>query len=210
MAHLVVHRNRERQSNLNNPTAVPQIVTRYLNHDISDDDPKAESDDEDLAKKPKKPQLVGDVRIVNRAFTRLRIAEACNAYLGMIGLGISIIEREIRFTYGKKTNDTIRIVLLSINLLTTLLLLVSLYFSYKMQFNWMKARGFLTKHDNLINTGMHKYLIAELIICFIAPMPFIYDSTFEEENNNYDVKVMHWYNDLLLAWNFVRIYLVLR
>jgi potassium intermediate/small conductance calcium-activated channel subfamily N protein 2 len=130
--------------------------------------------------------------------------------LGIIGLGICIIEREIRFEYGQGENDTVRILLLSVNLLTTLLLLVSLYFSYKMRFNWMKARGFLTKHDDLINTGMYKYLIGECIICILSPMPFIHDETFLETNKNYDVKIRHWYNDLLLGWSFVRIYLVIR
>lgn len=164
MAHLASHRGgggTARGSVFGN---VPQVVTRFVNHSADDDDPQAESDDEGYAGKNKKTQVVGDVRIVNRAFSRLRIAEACNAYLGMIGLGINIIEREIRHNYGEDDNNALRIVLLSVSFTITILLLVSLYFSYRMQFNWMKARGFLTKHDDLINTGMYKYLVGELII----------------------------------------------
>lgn len=210
MAHLVAVRNHLTPRNEFTPSNVPQVVTKYINHSIDDDDPRAESDDEGRPKKKVTYEIVGDVRLVNRAFSRLRIAEACNAYLGMLGLGVPMIEREIRFIYGKAVNDNIRITLLSFNLLVTILLLVSLYFSYKMQFSWMKARGFLSKNDDLINTGMYKYLVGELIVCFISPIPFIYDSTFTEVNDNYGVDIHHWYNDLLLAWSFIRIYLIIR
>ncbi len=128
----------------------------------------------------------------------------------MIGLGICIIERELRFEYGAKENDQLRIILLSVNLLTTILLLISLFFSYKMMFNWMKARGFLTRNDDLINTGMYKALIGEVAICCLSPIPFIYNSTFKETNNNYNVKIKHWYNDLLLGWSFIRVYLIVK
>ena len=191
------------------PNPIPRIVPSNFNKSLSDDDPNADNVDQ-LKDKQKPAQLIGDARIVNRAFSRLRVAEACNAYLGIIGLGVSIIEREIRFEYGRGANEAIRILLLSVNFLTTILLLVSLFFSYKMRFNWMKARGFLTRHDDLINTGMYKMLIWECLICLISPLPFIYDDTFKETNNNYDVKIKHWYNDLFLGWSFIRIYLVLR
>jgi hypothetical protein len=214
MAHLVPHRNKDSNNNVSGlggrsyPSKVPQVINRNLNYSASNDEPRGESDF--IVLKAKKPtQIVGDVRVVNKAFSRLRIAEVCNAYLGVIGVGICIIEREIRFNYTS-ANETIRILLLSTNFLTTLLLLLSLFFSYKMQFNWMKARGFLTIHDDLINTGMYKYLIAECVICLISPMPFFYDYTFAEVNGNYDITIQHWYNDLFLAWSFCRIYLVLR
>lgn len=44
----------------------------------------------------------------------------------------------------------------------------------------------------------------------MAPNPFIADATFKETNVNYNVKTTVWYNDLLLGWSFIRIYLVLR
>lgn len=210
MAHLVPHGNQRLSMGGGFRNNIPQVVTRYINHSISDDEPKAESDDEGMPKRSRKVQIVGDVRIVNRAFSRLRIAEACNAYLGVIGVGISIIERELRFTYGKSSNDNLRIILLAITLGITILLVISLYFSYKMQFNWMKARGFLSKDDDLVNTGMYRYLFGEIIVCAIAPVPFLYDAKFTEKDINYDVDIKHHYNDLLLAWSFVRIYLIVR
>lgn len=70
----------------------------------------------------------------------------------------------MRFEYGERENEDLRIILLSVNLLTTILLLVSLFFSYKMMFNWMKARGFLTRNDDLINTGMYRMLVAECVM----------------------------------------------
>ena len=58
---------------------------------------------------------------------------------------------------------------------------------------------------------MFKGLIIECILCFPSPLPFLYNSTFEETAINFnDVKIEHFYNDLLQTWSFVRIYLVLR
>ena len=51
-------------------------------------DPKFEPDSEQENERKKANRIVGDARVVNRAFSRLRISQACNAYLGVIGLGI--------------------------------------------------------------------------------------------------------------------------
>ena len=77
-------------------------------------------------------------------------------------------------------------------------------------FNWMKARGLLGKYDDLINTGMYKSLLTEMILCSLAPLPFITNETYDEYNNNFKVTVAQYYNDLLLAACFLRIYLLIR
>lgn len=46
MAHLVPHRNLNNFRSEGFQNNVPQIMTRYINPDISDDDPRAESFDE--------------------------------------------------------------------------------------------------------------------------------------------------------------------
>lgn len=77
-------------------------------------------------------------------------------------------------------------------------------------FNWMKARGLLGKYDDLINTGMYKSLLAEMFICILSPLPFITNETYNEYNNNFKVTVAQYYNDLLLAASFGRVYLLIR
>jgi hypothetical protein len=129
MAHLVPH-NAGGGGGGGMSNAVPIIVSKFINHSMDDDDPVAESDDGSGKRNRKKTKIVGDVRLVNKEFSKLRVAEFCNAYLGMIGLGICIIERENRYVYGHYDNDSIRIILLSLNFLTTIGLLISLYFSY--------------------------------------------------------------------------------
>lgn len=180
------------------------------NISFDDDDPKAESDDDTIPEKREKIQIIGDAKIVTRAFARLKISELCTAYIGLLGLGISIVEREVRYGYGKKSNDTFRIVLLSINLLFTILLCISIYFSYRMILNWKKAQGFLNEVDDLINTGIYKYFLIEAFICCLSPLPFIYNETFNEEVTNQGVTIAHFYNDVLLALCFSRIYLLVR
>ena len=74
----------------------------------------------------------------------------------------------------------------------------------------MKARGLLGKYDDLINTGMYKSLLAEMFICILSPLPFITNETYNEYNNNFKVTVAQYYNDLLLAASFGRVYLLIR
>jgi hypothetical protein len=147
---------------------LPSIINKYEPHQsIDGDNPIAENsvDLENFDRSVKRRgTIVGDVRVVNKSYTRLRIAEFCNAYLGLIGVGLCLIEREIRSTYGDGAKENIRIWLLSINFATTIGLLISLYFAYLMNFNWMKARGIYEKGDDLINTGKYKGLIIECII----------------------------------------------
>lgn len=68
---------------------MPYIVSKFINQSMEDDEPMAEPDDDDNAKKRqrKKTQISGDVRLTNLEFSRLRVAEFSNAYLGCIGLG---------------------------------------------------------------------------------------------------------------------------
>ena len=57
------------------PNHLPRIVPSHFNQSVSDDDPHGDSF-EKRSKKKQPTQLIGDARIVNRAFSRLRIAEA--------------------------------------------------------------------------------------------------------------------------------------
>jgi len=78
MAHLVPHSRGG--GGLTN--TVPVVIPSNFNV------PEIDSDEEPQEAEKGPPKLVGDARVVNRAFSRLRIAQACNAYLGIVGLGI--------------------------------------------------------------------------------------------------------------------------
>lgn len=107
---------------------VPSIISKYHSQPADLDDPIAEEDGEENHKKTKKNDMTGDARLVTIVYSGLRVSEYWCAFFGMLGMGISIIEREVRWIYGLKGNTAIRTVLLSFNLLVTILLLISLYF----------------------------------------------------------------------------------
>ena len=58
------------------------------------------------------------------------------------------------------------------------------------------------------NQGLQ--LTIEILISLISPMPFFMDLTYEEDNDNYDIKVDHRYNDVLLFLMFIKIYIPFR
>mmetsp|Transcript_38305 Transcript_38305/g.37818 ORF Transcript_38305/g.37818 Transcript_38305/m.37818 type:complete len:83 (-) Transcript_38305:627-875(-) len=82
MAHLVPHNNFSRNGGGGFTNNVPIIIPSRF------DAPDVQQEDEPKNNIKRAPRIVGDARIVTRAFSRLRISQACNAYLGMIGLGI--------------------------------------------------------------------------------------------------------------------------
>lgn len=83
MAHLVPHNN---SKGFNGGGGFSNTVPAVIPSKFRGDPVEPENENVDEPKKTNR--IVGDARVVNRAFSRLRIAQACNAYLGMIGLGI--------------------------------------------------------------------------------------------------------------------------
>lgn len=57
---------------------------------------------------------------------------------------------------------------------------------------------------------MLKTVISEIILAAITPLPFIVNSTFEETNVNYDKNVRYRYNDFLLVFSFIKLYIPCR
>jgi hypothetical protein len=60
--------------------------------------------------------------------------------------------------------------------------------------------GKYTKYDNLINTGMWKMLIFEILINSIAPMPFLDGVKYKEVVAAYEYEIDMEINDVLLLF----------
>ncbi len=74
-----------------------------------------------------------------------------------------------------------------------------------------KAKGFYSKYDTMVNTGLYKYLFAEIVINSITPFPFIWDTMYSERYSDYDTKVKYRVNDIfLLIMCLCRTYLIIR
>jgi len=62
-------------------------------------------------------------------------------------------------------------------------------------------------YDNLINTGLYKNLIFEILINIIAPYPFLDNLKYREYVAEFDFNVQYEINDILLFISFARVYL---
>lgn len=168
---------------------------------------------------------VADTSVIEAIFTKLRIGEFVSLYMGISGLGIGIIEREISRKYGIDGEQTTKIILLSLNVLTTICLAISLIFNYHITLAWRKSRGMNSSVDDIFNTGLWKPLMLELAICLPTPMPWLWNSTFEEPKKKSEIfsvvedifgdtdaesAGIHRWNDVFLALMFLRIYLFVR
>lgn len=101
---------------------------------VGDEDPEA------TIRKMKTVE-VSDANVVARAFLRLKIAEYCNMILAIFGIGCAIIERELSAKFGINGQKTLRISLLSANLIVTIFLLFTIYITYKLRLNLEKKKG---------------------------------------------------------------------
>ena len=67
-----------------------------------------------------------------------------------------------------------------------------------------------TIFDNLINTGLWRYIVLEVLINVIAPLPFFDGLLYTEYVDAYDVTIKYELNDILLFFMFNRLYLVFK
>lgn len=63
----------------------------------------------------------------------------------------------------------------------------------------------------MVNTGLYKYLIIEILINSITPFPFLFNEDYSESYSDYDTKVKYRVNDIfLLIMCLCRTYLIIR
>lgn len=73
------------------------------------------------------------------------------------------------------------------------------------------TKGKKTKYDDLLNTGHWKYVVKEIIVNLISPMPFLYNITYEEFIYVDQVKVRVMVNTILLILMIlIRLYHIVR
>ena len=68
----------------------------------------------------------------------------------------------------------------------------------------------LTEYDTLVNTGLWREMMAEIIISLIAPYPFLYSIKIKEYVKAFDYTITYDLNELLLFFAFNRVYFIVR
>ena len=92
----------------------------------------------------------------------------------------------------------------------TMMLLLSIYIRYVLWLQWAKTVEKYTKYDGFVNTGLWKEILMELLINLVSPMPFFNGIKYTEYVKAFDTTIEYEWNDILLFFAFMRLYLTLK
>lgn len=93
---------------------------------------------------------------------------------------LSCRARSLFIDHGPNKYDEYRLTLLCLHVAATLALLLSIYFSYSLWLWWKKTEGAYFVADDLINTGIWKQMVCEILLNVISPMPFLYKISYND------------------------------
>jgi hypothetical protein len=113
--------------------------------------------------------LVFETRVSNSLFNKLMVAEFCSTFFSMLGLIFNIVKYEQFLINPERQFVFIGI----LNAFSTFFLIASVNIRYNIYLDWAKSCHLFTKYDNLINTGLWRLMSFEIILCSIAPYPFL-------------------------------------
>lgn len=168
---------------------------------------KKEEDEEETSS-------VLDQRRINEIFVRLRVAEISSLNFAALGILCGIFDYELAYIDNKDNvneEGNIRIILEFLCVCSTVCIYIALFVRYTLVLTLFKARGFYSQYDTMMNTGLYKYLVAEIIFNSITPFPFIWDTNYTESYPDYETKVQYRINDIfLLIMCICRTYLIVR
>ena len=135
------------------------------------------------------------------------IAEYCSVFFSTLGLMLNIIVYELRI---QGQSGALMDVANTYNLMCTIFLLFSVFIRYDLWLSWSKSVNRFTSFDTLSNTGLWKYMIMEILVCAVAPYPFLNGVYYVEVVEAYSTEITYEINDILLFFMFCRLYLLVR
>ena len=94
--------------------------------------------------------------------------------------------------------------------LCTFLLMFSICIRSHIWLKWAITVQKYTTYDTLINTGMWKGMIFEIVINSISPIPLLKGLKYKETVKDWGAEIEYEVNDILLVFMFARIYLVIK
>jgi hypothetical protein len=163
------------------------------------------------------------VRISNLAFSKKKVSEFVSCYFAMLGVGCTIVASEINYfrNLDDKNKDHVITLLIISNIstfpLSTLItfnlfyLVFSVIASNLLYIQWKKTKSNLYELDNLINTGLWKHIIIEILLSLVMSYPSLYGSVYIETANDFSNGKEFVTNDLMLCFMiFCRLHFLCR
>lgn len=134
-------------------------------------------------------------------------------FFAVLGLVLSVIIYEIKrkdMLLEHPSDQFIVDIALVYNMLCTICLVISIYWRYDIWLKWSITVQRYTTYDTLINTGVWKYVVGEIIVNIVAPYPFFEGMKYREYVQAFDTEIEYEINNILLFFMFLRCYLILK
>jgi len=157
-----------------------------------------------------KIEQYGSARVIDNELEKYRYNIYSISFLAILGVLIWGVEQELFIKYGKNHETTDRVILLSVNLFITFLVIALTIMSYFQEVFIRRAEGVLLTIDTLDKERII-WLIFEIVLNLIHPMPFLANATFQEKIYVLDISLPKRYDWVLyLAMLHIRFYHFLR
>lgn len=116
------------------------------------------------------------VMSVSSIFTRLRLYTALSFYLAMLGIALTVINKELYYNWPD--DDDVKSVITAVRSLTsfsTLALIYCLYQYYKADFQFLQLNRVYLLRSAFWNTQLIWHFVLEVLICIIHEPPYLND-----------------------------------
>jgi len=100
--------------------------------------------------------------------------------------------------------------LLRLNIATTFVSIVLLYFRYRMFLNWAISKGFYTRIDTLLTTGKLKWFLFECFLIVLNPYEFFQMVNFREYSPMVDKSFYINLNEVMTVLSMIKLFFFLR
>ena len=127
-----------------------------------------------------KPDYCGSTLCINHIQEQYRFNIIITSFLGVLGVGLCIIEQEIYLIKGTTSNYEVRLAILIANAIVTALLVVSIVFNYLLWMVIERTHGRLLLIDSMPN-NVKIMMALEILMNVVMPYPFTLKSTFREK-----------------------------
>ena len=131
-----------------------------------------------------------------------------NVHFAVVGLFCAIAEQEIAMKHGVDTYREFRHALLAASCFLTLLLLINIYITYRLELNLDKMRGEVSQIDGL-SWGKIRWLCFEFLICGMTSSSLFIDTTYVEYIELKQMNVVIRINAIFVSLMLFRVYLVI-
>ena len=164
--------------------------------------------------KSRHPLLVITSEDVNHTFIqfyKLKVAEVICCALACLSFGCGAIAYDLSYDESilKEKRDVFIIISIS-GTVSTIFLMIAIYWRTIRELRWDQARGACTADDNLFNTGRIHVFILEFWLNLGHPVYWLGSKTFPFNNDRYNITTHYTYNSILCFISLIRVYHIIR